>query len=133
MLTHAHSYLKPSGLLYLVLPLPCLTNSRYMSHVRFTSILTTLGWTSVKQFDSPKLTYWLLRSNGPSNGDGKVWKREEVRAGVRRNNFCVIVGGKVGEEGEGEEEEEVAFDDDEVLGEVVAEDEDAEDDWQGCQ
>lgn len=52
---------------------------------------------------------------------------------MRRNNFCVIVGGKAGEEGEGEDEEEVAFDDDEVLGEVVAEDEDAEDDWQGCQ
>lgn len=130
MLTHAHSYLRPAGLLYLVLPLPCLTNSRYMNHTRLTSILTTLGYKVLKQFDSVKLTYWLLRSLGSSGGDDKVWKREEVRGGGRRNNFCILVGSNGGA-GEGEDEE--------VVEEVEEEEEwapmedEAEDDWLGCE
>lgn len=138
MLKHAHSYLKPEGLLYLVLPLPCLTNSRYMTHARFTSILTTLGWTAVKQYDSMKLTYWLLKREGDGKGDGKVWKREEVRSGVRRNNFCVIVGtGAAGEEEEVEEKEavgdEVAADEDEwVPAAAEAEEGDDGEEWGGC-
>ncbi|GAA5968850.1 hypothetical protein JCM11641_000756 [Rhodosporidiobolus odoratus] len=90
MLLHAHSYLRPTGYLYLVLPLPCLTNSRYLSHDHLRSILTSTGWSVAKQHDSAKLTYWLLKRSeeGP---DGKEWKREEVRTGVGRNNFVVVV------------------------------------------
>ncbi|GAA5990864.1 hypothetical protein JCM10908_000054 [Rhodotorula pacifica] len=95
MLLHAHSYLLPHGYLYLVLPLPCLTNSRYLSHARLTSLLTSTGWTLKRQHDSAKLTYWLLqRSGGKGEGeerDGKEWKREVVRKGAQRNNFCVLV------------------------------------------
>ncbi|GAA5859947.1 hypothetical protein JCM1840_001811 [Sporobolomyces johnsonii] len=99
MLLHAHSYLRPSaslgGYLYIVLPLPCLTNSRYLSHDHFRSILASTGWDVIKQHDSAKLTYWLVRQREADaegkRGDGKVWKREEVRAGVHRNNFTVRV------------------------------------------
>ena len=91
MLQHAHSYLKPAGLLYLVLPLPCLTNSRYMTHARLTSILETCGWAPVRQHDSAKLTYWLLKRIGDGRGNSKSWRKEEVRAGVHRNNFCIVV------------------------------------------
>lgn len=92
MLLHAHDYLLPHGYLYLVLPLPCLTNSRYLSHARLTSILTSTGWTVERQHDSAKLTYWLLkRADGGEKGDGKEWKREVVRKGAQRNNFCILV------------------------------------------
>ncbi|GAA6027745.1 hypothetical protein JCM8097_008013 [Rhodosporidiobolus ruineniae] len=90
MLLHAHSYLRPSGYLYLVLPLPCLTNSRYLSPERLRLILTSTGWDVAQQHDSAKLTYWLLRRSqaGP---DGQAWKRESVREGVSRNNFVIVV------------------------------------------
>ncbi|GAA5880456.1 hypothetical protein JCM3774_005199 [Rhodotorula dairenensis] len=95
MLLHAHDYLLPHGYLYLVLPLPCLTNSRYLSHARLTSILTSTGWTVARQHDSAKLTYWLLRRSGTEgtgeDRDGREWKREVVRKGAQRNNFCVLV------------------------------------------
>ena len=99
MIKRTHSFLKPTGLLYIVLPLPCLTNSRYLNHERWTAILATLGFAPVRQHDSAKLTFWLLkRTHAP---DTKVWKREEVRGGVHRNNFTIVVGG-----GEGEDEDE---------------------------
>lgn len=88
MLVHAHQYLKPQGLLYLVLPLPCLTNSRYTTHERLESILRSCGWSKVKQHDSAKLTYWLCAR---VEADGKTWKRDQLRTGAQRNNFCVIV------------------------------------------
>ncbi|GAA5821934.1 hypothetical protein JCM3770_003582, partial [Rhodotorula araucariae] len=88
MLVHAHSYLTPSGYLYLVLPLPCLTNSRYLSHERLTALLASTGWKMVKQHDSARLTYWLVQrtADGP---DGNEWKREQVRKGAQRNNFVI--------------------------------------------
>lgn len=91
MLRHAHSFLKPTGYLYLVLPLPCISNSRYMDNDRLTGILATLGWTSVKQHDSNRLTFWLLKKLGDGKGDEKIWKKEEVRSGAQRNNFCIVV------------------------------------------
>lgn len=119
MLLHAHSYLTPHGYLYLVLPLPCLTNSRYLSHARLTSILESTGWTVQRQHDSAKLTYWLVKRSGETgqgeDRDGKEWKREGVRKGAQRNNFCVVVApGKPvvragdAEEDKGEEKKKVA-------------------------
>jgi len=89
MLLHAHSYLTPRGYLYIVLPLPCLTNSRYLSHERLTAILGSTGWDVVRKHDSARLTYWLVRRSetGP---DGVEWKREQVRTGAGRNNFCLV-------------------------------------------
>ncbi|SCV67529.1 BQ2448_5140 [Microbotryum intermedium] len=91
MLRRAHLYLKPQGLLFLVLPLPCLTNSRYMNHARLESILLTTGWAPVKKKDSAKLTYWLCKRVGDGSGDGKSWRREQLRGGIQRNNFAIIV------------------------------------------
>ncbi|KDE03008.1 hypothetical protein MVLG_06476 [Microbotryum lychnidis-dioicae p1A1 Lamole] len=91
MLRRAHLYLKPQGLLFLVLPLPCLTNSRYMNHTRLEAILLTTGWAPVRRKDSAKLTYWLCKRVGDGSGDGKGWKREQLRGGIQRNNFAIIV------------------------------------------
>ncbi|GAA5939704.1 hypothetical protein JCM1841_002948 [Sporobolomyces salmonicolor] len=148
MLLHAHSYLRPSaslgGYLYIVLPLQCLTNSRYLSHDHFRSILASTGWDVIKQHDSAKLTYWLVRQKEADadgkRGDGKVWKREEVRAGVHRNNFTVRVEpGEPVERGTRKEQEEKEENKqaEEAKGNAVeatlpaAEDEDEEEEWGG--
>ncbi|GAA6020803.1 hypothetical protein JCM10207_001662 [Rhodosporidiobolus poonsookiae] len=125
MLLHSHAFLRPTGYLYLVLPLPCLTNSRYMTHARLESILTSTGYEKVKQHDSAKLTYWLVRRTPPAaegeepgKGDGQQWKREQVREGVQRNNFVIVVkpgeaverpgqGGKTGAEDGADEDVEM--------------------------
>lgn len=88
MLRRAHHFLKPEGHIFVVLPLACLNNSRYMDHERFRGILATLGWEPVAEHDSAKLTHWIFKR---TKGDNKTWKREEVRGGVDRNNFCIVV------------------------------------------
>ncbi|GAA5989041.1 hypothetical protein JCM5350_003637 [Sporobolomyces pararoseus] len=121
-LLHAHSYLKleSPGYLYLVLPLPCLTNSRYLTHQHLRSIFTSTNWEVVAHHDSNKLTHWFLKEinkdKGGRRGDGKIWKREELRKGVTpRNNFCIVV--KPDEEVErgveGEKEKEITGEEEE--------------------
>ncbi|KAI9021081.1 putative methyltransferase-domain-containing protein [Hyaloraphidium curvatum] len=88
MLRRTHSFLKPEGHLFVVLPLACLANSRYMDHDRFRAILRTLGFEEVAQHDSSRLTHWLLKR---CKGDSRKWKREEIRGGVKRNNFVIVV------------------------------------------
>ncbi|GAA6013472.1 hypothetical protein JCM11491_006093 [Sporobolomyces phaffii] len=123
-LLHAHSYLKRQspGYLYLVLPLPCLTNSRYLTHQHLRQILASTNWEVVAHHDSSKLTHWFLKETTKGGdgegdkarrGDGKVWKREEVRRGVERNNFCIVVkpDADVERDVEGEREREVTGED----------------------
>ncbi|GAA5963547.1 hypothetical protein JCM3765_006277 [Sporobolomyces pararoseus] len=134
-LLHAHSYLKleSPGYLYLVLPLPCLTNSRYLTHQHLRSIFNSTNWEVVAHHDSNKLTHWFLKEinkgegeggEGGRRGDGKIWKREELRKGVTpRNNFCIVV--KPDEEVErgveGEKEKEITGEGEEEEGTVQAE------------
>lgn len=105
-LLRAHRYLVPAGWLYLVLPLACVTNSRYLTHERLQAILESCGWDIRRQEDSARLTRWLCqRKQGPERKskksksdrsvqewDGVVWKKEEVRVSKTANNFCIKVG-----------------------------------------
>lgn len=78
--------------LYIVLPLACLNNSRYLTHKHFKSMLRSFGFGAVlKQHDSAKLSYWLLQRDGAEAGwDGQTFKKAEIRAGVKRNNFAIV-------------------------------------------
>ncbi|KAF8457253.1 putative methyltransferase-domain-containing protein [Terfezia claveryi] len=75
--------------LFLVLPAPCVTNSRYLDEKRLTNIMTSLGYSLYRQKLSSKLLYqlWILKNQG---GILK-FKKEVVRGGKRRNNFAIIV------------------------------------------
>lgn len=80
--------------LFLVLPLPCLSNSRYMTDERLVSIMDHLGFRSIEQHQSQKLVYMLFKwssqrfsNRSHSTRFGKV----EVNAGKNRNNFAVIL------------------------------------------
>lgn len=91
MISKAHACLKPSGILFLVLPRACLDNSRYMDHDRLGGIFSTLGFPTVlTQHDSAKLSFWLFQSSSEPS-DGKKWPRTQVRSGSSRNNFVIIV------------------------------------------
>ncbi|KAH9808190.1 putative methyltransferase-domain-containing protein [Melampsora americana] len=95
MIKHSHQYLKPFGFLYIVLPLACIENSRYLDSNRFNSILNSLGFHSLQQYNSSKLTFWLTQRSG-QNGIGSIqrnlkWSKEEIRNGIDRNNFCIKV------------------------------------------
>lgn len=103
MLIHAHNYLKEDGLLYLVLPAPCVTNSRYLNHQRLTDILNSCGWNVLLSQDSKRLTRWLLQRKEEVKGskktkkegprwDGTIWKKEEIKVSATANNFCIKVG-----------------------------------------
>lgn len=77
------------------------------------------------------MTYWLLEKDGDGTGDNTVWKKEEVRGGVRRNNFCIIVKGV---NGEGEEEVEAEVDRKKVEeDEKMVEEGGEEEEWGGIQ
>ena len=78
--------------LFLVLPAPCVTNSRYLDERRLEGIMESLGYEVMKKKLSSKLIYYLLRfSNEQSDKLRREWKKEEVRKGPERNNFAIIL------------------------------------------
>ncbi|KIS71311.1 25S rRNA (adenine2142-N1)-methyltransferase [Mycosarcoma maydis] len=112
MLRHVHKYLPDNqdtpGFCFLVLPLSCLTNSRYMNQSHLRAILSSLGFNVVKQSDSNKLSRWLLQRKplkerqeaAANNGnaaaasdewDGTVFKKRDINPGKDRNNFAIVV------------------------------------------
>lgn len=102
MLLHAHRYLQPRGYVYVVLPLACVQNSRYMTHDHLRRIFQSTGYEVVRHEDSPRLTRWLLQQidtplSPPTSvspyWDGTVYKKRELQGGARRNNFCILLGG----------------------------------------
>ncbi len=95
MLVRAHHFLHPHGWLYLVLPLACVANSRYLDHDRLRDLLASAGWDVELQADSKRLTRWLCRRKTPeakAKWDGEEFKKVEVRSGLSSNNFCIRLG-----------------------------------------
>lgn len=92
MLLHAHALLKAEGYLYIVLPLPCMTNSRYMNAAHFRQIVETNGYKVVQQYDSTRLSYWLLqRQAGFDATQCTPYAKGLLEDGVKRNNFCIVL------------------------------------------
>jgi 25S rRNA (adenine2142-N1)-methyltransferase len=82
--------------LFLVLPLPCLDNSRYLTEEKLKSIMASLGYEISKVKRSGKLYYslWRLNRHGSvSSGAAQQtsFKKEELRKGKDRNNFCIVL------------------------------------------
>lgn len=82
--------------LFLVLPAPCVKNSRYLDEVGLTAMLETLGYSLVRQKLSAKLVYYLWWYRGFDSGDEQekvrpVFRKEEIRKGKDRNNFAIVL------------------------------------------
>lgn len=86
-LTDEQSNFFPS--LFLVLPAPCITNSRYLDEKLLKQVMESLGYSLIKRKLSTKLIYYLWKWNAATT-KARFHKRE-VNPGRTRNNFCIIL------------------------------------------
>ena len=86
-LTEAQRDFFPS--LFLVLPAPCIANSRYMDEPLLAEILRSLGYVLVKRKLTSKLIYYLWRLE--TVVQKKHFHKREVNPGKARNNFCILM------------------------------------------
>ncbi|KAI7901677.1 putative methyltransferase-domain-containing protein [Cokeromyces recurvatus] len=100
MLIHTRNFLSSPILcknrlhyLFLVVPLPCITNSRYMTHEHLLSMMTSIGYTKCIHYHfSNKLAYYLFELTKLSKIN-TVWKKRVLpgKEGGGRNNFAVVI------------------------------------------
>jgi 25S rRNA (adenine2142-N1)-methyltransferase len=77
--------------LFLVLPAPCVTNSRYLDENRLEAIMESLDYVNVKKKLSNKLVYYLWRMESSTAKKMSTFKKEEIRSGKSRNNFAIVL------------------------------------------
>ncbi|EPE29911.1 hypothetical protein GLAREA_01071 [Glarea lozoyensis ATCC 20868] len=77
--------------LFLVLPSPCVLNSRYMDEKKLESIMMALGFVQIKKKLSNKLVYYLWKLESPTTNRQFGFKKEEIRSGKDRNNFSIVL------------------------------------------
>lgn len=80
--------------LFLVLPAPCVMNSRYLDERRLADIMVSLGYCLVKSKLSAKLIYqlWKLGSEvAGTTASPTEFIKEEVNPGRTRNNFAIVL------------------------------------------
>jgi 25S rRNA (adenine2142-N1)-methyltransferase len=84
--------LHPDGLpaLFLVLPAPCVKNSRYLTEKHLLHIMRSLGYQLKHKKISPKLVYYLWRYNAAATKAMKVPKKK-LSNGREKNNFCIVL------------------------------------------
>lgn len=76
--------------LFLVLPLPCVANSRYFDKDLLLRTMTTLGFDQTKYYEAKKVAYWLFDWKGEgAMKKPKPVKKKELYSGASRNNFYV--------------------------------------------
>ncbi|KAL8888679.1 MAG: hypothetical protein Q9192_006139 [Flavoplaca navasiana] len=78
--------------LFLVLPAPCVTNSRYMDEKRLEDIMTSLGYVKTRRKLGKKLIYYLWRYD-EHNAKRQIikFRKQEIRPGGKRNNFSIVL------------------------------------------
>ncbi|KAI4686384.1 uncharacterized protein J4E84_005662 [Alternaria hordeiaustralica] len=75
--------------LFFVLPLPCVDNSRYLDEDLFLGIMGDLGFTMKFSKNSSKLCYYLFTlTNEPK---ATTAEKRKIRDGPGMNNFCIVV------------------------------------------
>ncbi|KAL8855212.1 MAG: hypothetical protein Q9221_000118 [Calogaya cf. arnoldii] len=79
--------------LFLVLPAPCVTNSRYLDEQRLEGIMISMGYVKTRRKLGKKLVYYLWRYEGNRAGNTQnvSYKKQEIRPGGKRNNFSIIL------------------------------------------
>ena len=77
--------------LFLVLPLPCVSNSRYLTEKKLGEIMEGLGFSLARSKKSPKLFYSLWTYDSLCDKKTLRFKKEEVRSGASRNNFAIVM------------------------------------------
>jgi 25S rRNA (adenine2142-N1)-methyltransferase len=75
--------------LFLALPLPCVTNSRYLTRGHLQTIMESIGYRLGKSKSSSKIFYSLWQYTGTPSTSQINFKKREMVAGRARNNFCI--------------------------------------------
>lgn len=97
VLVQAHSMIRPGGLCFLALPLPCVNNSRYMTLEHLRELMNAIGFSQLEERWKPggKMIYWLYEKQSPPLAEkraGEHFGRKKVlRLGRNRNNFHIIL------------------------------------------
>lgn len=76
--------------LFLVLPAPCITNSRYFTEKQLDLIMNSLGYELVRRKETPRIIYWLWKFTN-ANQSNRKFKKQILNDGKSRNNFCVTL------------------------------------------
>ncbi|PLB33528.1 25S rRNA (adenine2142-N1)-methyltransferase [Aspergillus candidus] len=74
--------------LFLVLPLACVDNSRYLTESRLNDIFSTLGFVLVNTKKTSKLIFQLWEHCHDSKP--RSYKKEMLNPGTTRNNFAIV-------------------------------------------
>jgi len=77
--------------LFLVLPAPCVSNSRYFDEETLERIMVHEGYKLVQKKLSKKLVYYLWQFKGVEKIRRQSVKRVELRPGGARNNFSIVM------------------------------------------
>ncbi|TMW62390.1 hypothetical protein Poli38472_009883 [Pythium oligandrum] len=91
MLQLYYEHLQPSGLLFLMLPLLCLRNSKFMTIKRFREILEAVGFHIKETKDSPKVSFFCLEKLPDKQPSGKKFPQQMLVPGAKRNAFSVVL------------------------------------------
>lgn len=91
MLELCASHLKLEGILYLVLPLPCITNSRYFNNQKMIELMTMLGYDLLKHHNSKKLAFYLFKRSREISTPQHFKKRLLNSDGPGKNNFTITL------------------------------------------
>lgn len=94
MLQRISDFLRSTGgdnlpLLFFVLPLPCIDNSRYIDEPRLLEIMSSLGFTAIKKKLTAKLCYYLLHWR--KSAKPTTFEKKQIRNGPGMNNFAIAV------------------------------------------
>ncbi|KAK7993598.1 cytochrome P450 oxidoreductase OrdA-like [Apiospora arundinis] len=73
--------------LFLVLPAPCVTNSRYTDESTLEAIMNSLGYVQTRSKTTNKLVYYLWTRKNTSPGRGEQFTKKEIRSGGLKEQF----------------------------------------------
>lgn len=90
MLLKTREYLAIGSLLFVVLPAPCVDNSRYLTETRYLDLMRSIGYTMVERKSATKVIYWLFRLDSLPKTVPRFAKTL-VNDGKVRNNFSIIL------------------------------------------
>lgn len=77
--------------LFLVLPAPCVLNSRYFTEERLGAIMTSIGYSMSERKVTNKLVYYLWNYDGTRKPGRLNFRKEVLNDGRTRNNFTVTL------------------------------------------
>lgn len=80
--------------LFLVLPAPCVSNSRYLNEEKLNAIMISLGYEMTKYKETTKLVYYLwarIADEAPISSSATSFTKKELRSGANRNNFAIVL------------------------------------------